>query len=127
MTTNHFSPEDKFDTEAVERLKTLSLAEVEPLLPKLMEGLQDGNWPVFVPLSRFLSTLPVDVIGPHLMKVMYGTDYEWKYFLISAFGHNEKEKLYPEFHTELLRLATQPTPVEINCELQWMAQHVLQE
>ncbi len=112
---------DKFDIETAEKLFNYSFEEIEPIVPSILEWLQDGNWPVSRPVGKFISSLSQDKLGPYLMEIMNGNDYEWKYFLISSL-HLENDKMYPPFLAELKRLAQHPTQVEIGCELQWMAE-----
>jgi hypothetical protein len=118
-------PTDKFDTERAESLKAYSFEEVEPIFPQILEWLQDGNWPVARPVGEFVLSLPQDKTGPYLMQIMNGKEYDWKYFLISMFGREDKEKMYPQLLLELERLANHPTEVEVACELQWMAQQIV--
>lgn len=39
-------PKNKFDSSNIERLKHLTDNEIEPILPSLLEWIQDCNWPV---------------------------------------------------------------------------------
>lgn len=86
MDLNKLIPVDKFDTEKVELLKDLTFDEIEPIIQNLLEWLQDGNWPVSRPLGKYLKTLPAEKLGPYLMEILNGNDYEWKYLLIAILG-----------------------------------------
>ena len=126
MNLKELIPHDKFDTESVEKLAGYSFEELEPIVPKLLEWLQDGNWPVSRPLGVFLLTLPSDKLAPYLMEVMQGNDMEWKYFLIAILGSGDQHKMAPEFLKEIQRIASQPTALEIACELDQVAQCALE-
>ena len=125
MKLNNLIPKDKFDTETAGQLPGYSFEAIQPILPQLLEWLQDGNWPVSRPVAAYLRTLPQDQLGPYLMNIMQGDDYEWKYFLISAFSSIDPKDLYLPYLQEIRRLAEHPTPTEINCELQYMARLIL--
>jgi hypothetical protein len=125
-TLKNLIPKDKFDEEAVEKLYEYTFDELEPIMSDLLEWLQDGNWPVSRPLHVFLLTLPADKLGPYLMKILEGTDYDWKYFLISFLGHRKDGVKYEQFINEIKRIAENPTAVERGCELDEIAQFALE-
>ncbi|GJM72464.1 hypothetical protein HMSSN036_46800 [Paenibacillus macerans] len=54
MSSRGCLPKDKMDLDSVAHLKTLSSNELIPLLPDLIEWLQDINWPVASELSKLL-------------------------------------------------------------------------
>lgn len=118
-------PKDKFDEETVELLKDYTFEEIEPIMPQLLEWLQDGNWPVSRPLGRYLKSLPQDKLEPYIMDVLNGPDYQWKYFLICILG-GEPDKISILFLNELKRLAYKPTEIEKRCELDEVAQWALE-
>ncbi|MER1956503.1 MAG: DUF5071 domain-containing protein [Solibacillus sp.] len=72
-------PKDKFDVEAVERLKTLPANELVPLLPELMTWMQDMNWPVAKPVVELLVTYPNEMT-PLIDDVLAGDDDMWVYW-----------------------------------------------
>ena len=114
-------PKDKFDIETVELLYGYSFDELEPIIPRLLEWLQDGNWPVSRPLGIFLKTMPSDKIAPYIMDILNGKDFEWKYFVIIILGSGDKSKIDQSFLDEIKRLAFEPTEIEIKCDLQEIA------
>lgn len=75
-------PKDKFDTEAVERLKMIPASEVVPLLPELLTWMQDMNWPVAQPVVELLLTFPNE-ITPLIADVLAGEDDMWIYWSLS--------------------------------------------
>lgn len=51
-------PKDKHDIAAVEFLKAADTEVVIPLLPELLEWVQDMNWPVAEPMVELLLQYP---------------------------------------------------------------------
>lgn len=47
-------PKDKHDIAAVEKLGTMEVESVIPLLPQLLEWVQDMNWPIAEPMVELL-------------------------------------------------------------------------
>lgn len=119
-------PTDKFDCETVELLYGCSFEEIEPIIPKLLEWLQDGNWPISRPMGTFLLTLPQMKLVPYIMEILDGDDQEWKYFMIGTLASPDLSKLDPLFLNEIKRIAFKPTEVEVMCEVNDIAQRVLE-
>ncbi len=61
MNAKELIPKNKFDHETVERLKNLSYEELKPIMPDLLEWLQDFNWPLPTLSFKFLSLLPINL------------------------------------------------------------------
>jgi hypothetical protein len=118
MDLNKLIPEHKFDTEKVELLNDLTFEEIEPIIRKLLEWLQDGNWPVSRPLGEYLKTLPAEKLGPYLLEILNGNDYEWSYFLIAILGNKVQ---YQPFIDKIYRIANHPTEIEKRSELDEIA------
>lgn len=74
-------PKDKFDIEAVERIQQASAEQVIPLLPQLLEWLQDYNWPVAQPMVDVLLHYPTE-LTPHVERVLLGDDEMWIYWCL---------------------------------------------
>jgi MoxR-like ATPase len=104
-------PQDKHDEAAVERLQQLSDVEVNPLLPQLLEWLQDFNWPVASAVWKFL--LPrVQALEPAILEVLAGTDDAWKSNLLLLVIHSELPALSAELREVVERIAHFPTASE---------------
>lgn len=125
MNPKELVPKNKFDIETAEKLFQYSFDEVETVIRSILEWLQDGNWPVSKPVGNYIKSLNPDLIGPYLMEIMNGPDYEWKYFLLSIFDEHDLENGYQPFITEINRLVDHPTETEIACEVHWMARRVM--
>lgn len=101
-------PQDKFDLAAAERIAATPAAVLIPLLPQLLEWLQDPNWPLAAPLAAALR--------PHQMlfdestaAVLRGGDEAWKLSLLLylADRHTAGASL-----REIHRIADSPTAAE---------------
>lgn len=91
-------PRDKFDMENFRLLRNLGLPTIEPILPQLLEWMQDYNWPVAQELAGFLSSLGAS-LAPHLERVLATDDGMWKYWLlevvVAPMPRAEQQKLLP--------------------------------
>ena len=110
MDIKNLIPKDKFDLETVEKLKQHSFDDIEPIVPDLLEWLQDINWPVSQPIAEFLIPFS-EKIAPELLKILKSKDEMWKYWILVAFGKNIKNTLVLK---EINRIAENPTQDEID-------------
>jgi hypothetical protein len=101
-------PEDKFDINAIERILKLPEDEVAALIPKLLEWLQDANWPIAEPMSEFLATTDKLVI-PHIVAVLRSNDSIWKYWCIRLLVPKLKPETASMLSVELMALANMPS------------------
>ncbi|WP_178075963.1 DUF5071 domain-containing protein [Paenibacillus oralis] len=56
MNIRELIPKHKQDYERVEQLKTKTLEEIKPILPELLEWLQDMNWPIAQDIENIVFT-----------------------------------------------------------------------
>lgn len=104
-------PQNKTDDEFITRLHQLPEAELLPLLPELMEWLEDLNWPVAGPVWGFL--LPyVAHLEPAIGEVLMGYDSAWKRHLLRLVEASELPILSPPLRELTERIAYQPTDSE---------------
>ncbi|CAA9200038.1 hypothetical protein FLA105534_02934 [Flavobacterium bizetiae] len=103
-------PKDKFDFETVEKLTKYSFKDIEPIVPDLLEWLQDINWPISQPIAEFLIPFSEE-IAPEILKILKGKDEIWKYWILTTFGKNIKNELVLQ---EINRIAKNPTQDEID-------------
>ena len=80
---NNFLPKDKFDLEAVKKIKNLSRSEIIFLLPKLLEWIQDMNWVIAPKIAELLLEYPNEII-PHIKKVFETEDDIWKFWCLDV-------------------------------------------
>lgn len=76
-------PRDKFDLAAVAALGGADANTLRPLLPELLEWLQDANWPVARPLAELLRPHQ-QAFDRELAAILRGDDEEWKQTLFSC-------------------------------------------
>ena len=119
-------PTDKHDCETVELLYAYSFEEIEPIIPRLLEWLQDSMWPVSRPMGTFLLTLPQNKLTPYILEILNGDDEEWKYFMIGTLASQDLNKLDLSFINEIKRIAHKPTKSEAMSEVDDIAQWVLE-
>ena len=110
MNIQNLLPKDKFDIETVENLKNFSFEEIQPIVPELLEWLQDCNWPISKPILNIL--LPfTDKISFNILEILKGSDEVWKYWILMGFGNSIANNLIIE---EIKRIAFKPSENEIN-------------
>lgn len=109
MNIKRLIPKDKFDFETVEKLKNYSFDEIKPIIPNLLEWLQDGNWPISKPVGELL--LPfTEKISPEIAQILQGHDSVWKYWILQTFGKISDNELV---QSEIERILKSPTKDEI--------------
>ncbi|MNB79775.1 hypothetical protein D3C75_265200 [compost metagenome] len=70
-------PTGKHDFTSIERLYGLEESEVIPLIPELLEWLQDMNWPIATAVADLLQTYKAQT-APHVQAVfLLREDTEW--------------------------------------------------
>jgi hypothetical protein len=103
-----YLPRDKHDFERVNRLHTLESSIVIPLIPNLVEWLQDINWPISTEIATLLLRYPEETI-PHIKDVLKSNDDIWKEWSLRYFVKELPIHLIKEFQPELIRIANTPT------------------
>jgi len=74
-------PKDKFDNRHIDKLDKLSDEEIAPLIPPLLEWLQDYNFPIAKDVLQILKRRE-DIVVPHILTVFEGEDTMWKYWMM---------------------------------------------
>ncbi len=110
-----FVPRDKHDHARAEAAIAAGYPAVEPVLPQLLEWLQDMNWPVAQTLSPFIASIGPPLI-PHLKHIFETDDQIWKYWIIQEVLQESKELTF-EFRDVLSRISQNPTDEEKEEEL----------
>jgi hypothetical protein len=103
---------NKHDIASIEKLSYLKESELSPLIPQLMEWLQDGNWPVALPVSHLLAKAGDNIIPP-LVAVLHGQDDIWKYWCIQLLVKKLPQQQFSMLLKDLVSLAQNPTAGEI--------------
>lgn len=119
-------PRSKNDIDRARQIAKFGFPDVAPVVPELLEWLQDGNWPVSRVLSPFLVSLGHSIL-PELRTVLRGQDAVWKYWCLSlVIAHLPMESLI-ELRDDIRQLAEQPSTDEIREEVDHLAKQVLIE
>ena len=121
---NEMLPEDKFDFERVNNIMRMRNEDVIPLLPGLLEWIQDMNWPIAHEVVEILVAFPKEIV-PHLKKVFSTNDATWKYWCLECIIKDlplyEKNLL----RNDLIKLSKTPTEDEKLEEVDGIASEIL--
>jgi hypothetical protein len=121
MNIQKLIPKHKSDFQTVELLKNYNFEEIEPIIPDLLEWLQDMNWPISNPIANFLIQF-TEKISPEIVKILKGNDEMWKYWILLTFGKNIKNKLVLN---EIERIVKNPTLDEIENDIFEIANEIV--
>ncbi len=83
-----------------------------PHLPKLLEWLQDYNWPVARELQPLLVKAPLEIV-PHIRNILKGDDDVWKYWVLSCLVKNLDSPIKNMLSGDVERIINHPTKGEI--------------
>ena len=117
-------PQNKFDTDRAEQAVAAGYPAVEPILPELVEWIQDSNWPVARVLAPFLGSIGTPLI-PHIKKIMASDDNIWKYWTLTYLVQDSPE-VAAALRDDLQRCADSPTDEERAEGLDELARTILQ-
>src|SRR3954453_10350146 len=116
-------PSDKRDTEKVKAIVALGFPAVEPILPALLEWMQDINWPVAQALQPFLASIGAP-LAPHIRSVLNTDDDVWKNWVLCHIVV-ESPELQTMLRADIEILATGPQGGEQAEELDVLARQIL--
>ena len=91
-------PKDKHDLDRAKALVSIGYPTVAPILPDLLEWLQDGNWPVAHVIGPFLASIGKP-LTEEVRRILQSQDHLWKYWiLVRVVSHSPElaTALYPE-------------------------------
>ncbi|MNL13746.1 hypothetical protein D3C87_1346630 [compost metagenome] len=114
-------PKNKFDEEVIDGLKALSFDQLKPIIPELLEWLQDMNWPIARPIADILEP-HVDRMVPELIKIFKTNDGMWKLWILINLARHTKD---PLLLSEIARIAKFPTKDEVEDEVHLEATAIL--
>jgi hypothetical protein len=97
-------PKDKHDEEAICRARNVGFPALNPLLPALLEWLQDINWPVAIPIAELLASSGNEIV-PHIRKVFDSDDAIWKYWILKALCPNLRSSVLTMLRSDIERLS----------------------
>ena len=117
------------DVASVELFKSISDTEIEPMIPALLEWMQDINWPIAFPIAKLLINHH-RIVESYIAKVLAPEldDGIWKYNLLSYLLMNWPEPpINASLVNEIIRIASNPTEEEKREEVSLMAKELLQK
>ncbi|MBO0789793.1 MAG: DUF5071 domain-containing protein [Ktedonobacteraceae bacterium] len=100
----------KTPPEEITTLLAKGYPALAPLVPTLLEKLQDMNWPNAWQVARFLSTIGRPLL-PYVRDILQGDDRVWQYWLLYALVERWDTELVAHIQAELFTL-TQLTDKE---------------
>lgn len=104
-------PKDKLDLEAVANLETCSISEIKNDVLKLLEWLQDMNWPVAGPICDYFAPF-VNNIDDEIIYILRTNDDVWKYWIINSLVGSSGVIPNDKIVKEITRIAKNPTDGE---------------
>ncbi|WP_199119361.1 DUF5071 domain-containing protein [Pedobacter sp. ASV28] len=105
-------PKHKDDQKVIDQLKALSFEQIAPIVPDLLEWLQDMNWPIARPIADILAPF-VDRMVPEIIKIFKTNDGTWKMWVLANLARYTRD---PILLSEIERMAKFPTRDEIEEE-----------
>lgn len=118
-------PRHKTDDDRVEMIKKMDRDKILPLLPSLLEWIQDMNWPVAPSILKLLLTFPEEIV-PHVQDVLSSDDDNWKWFILHFLVIELPVDSRVQFKEYLTRVAETPTQNELAEELDEIAKEILE-
>jgi hypothetical protein len=103
-------PRDKHDTENAMTLVSLGWERVKPVMPQILDWMQDMNWPVARVFQPFLVQVGAP-LAPYLQTVFESDDDAWKYSILVGIVDQSPE-LAVALRADLERLSESPTAGE---------------
>ncbi|THF78463.1 DUF5071 domain-containing protein [Cohnella fermenti] len=125
MDIKELVPKHKSDFDRINDLKKLSLDQIRPILPDLLEWLQDINWPIAIEVEEILIGFQEELV-PHLKNIFNVVDGQWKYFLLYGLIKRLPDEVLVELKEDLERMLYYPTRDEIDEELDDILKKLLQ-
>lgn len=117
-------PRDKHDADAVRRARALGFPTIDPILPDLLEWVQDINWPV-APLVVDLLEEAGPAIAPHILAILRSDDDVWKYHVIERCAPSWSPEIWVTVAEDVTRLRDRPSPSERAEEVDIVAREAL--
>lgn len=116
-------PRHKSDLQIARAVAERGFAEIEPIVPALLEWTQDRNWPVAAILCPFFASIGSPLV-PYLRQVFETEDGVWKYDVIVSIVAPSPE-LCAALASDLRRMAANPTAAEVKEEVNLAASEAL--
>lgn len=121
----HLLPRHTADDERVEMIKNMDREQIVPLLPGLLEWIQDMNWPVAPSVLELLLTFPKELV-PYVQDALSSDDDNWKWFILHFLVIKLPVESRLQFREYLTRVAATPTQNERAEELDEISKEILE-
>ncbi|WP_298115111.1 DUF5071 domain-containing protein [Flavobacterium sp.] len=116
-------PKDKGDYKTAQNLKKHNISKLKSIIPKLLEWIQDMNWPISVIVAEYLVD-NFSEIENEIYPILNTNDDIWKWNVINIF----KDLIGDEKSIELIkRIAENPTEMEKLEELDLLCKEVIEK
>jgi hypothetical protein len=116
-------PKDKHDIKRATALVTKGYPAVAPILPELLEWMQDGNWPVAKALAPFLASIG-EPLALHIRSILQTKDHLWKYWILLRIVSPSPE-LAATLYSDLLKVAENDSVDEDEQEVKEIAKEII--
>jgi hypothetical protein len=120
MDIRQLIPKDKFDIDTASQLRNYSYAEIKPIVPELLEWIQDMNWPVARTIADYLESISEN-LADEILKVLKGNDDIWKWGCLRIYLRTIDKINDEGFLNEIKRIASHPTKGEIEEDVNELA------
>jgi hypothetical protein len=112
MESDNLLPHDNNDLAAIEKIKTLSAAQLVPLADQLLSYMQDGHWSVAPEIGEILAK-HLSVIEKPIIAILNGNDNGWKFYVLMMLIQKADSSLItPSLQEVIRRIANSPTSGE---------------
>ncbi|SDE41334.1 protein of unknown function [Mucilaginibacter pineti] len=106
-------PKHKHDQKVIADLKKLSFEQLKPIIPELLEWMQDMNWPIGRPIADILKPF-ADKIIPEIIEILRTNDGMWELWILINLARDTTD---PTLLSEIERIAKFPSKMEIEDEV----------
>jgi hypothetical protein len=113
MEIKELIPKHKDDQKVIDDLKKLSFEQLKPIIPDLLEWLQDMNWPIGGPIADILKPF-ADKMIPEIIEILRTNDDGWQWSVLANFARNTTD---PLLLREIERIAKFPSSTEVDDEV----------
>jgi hypothetical protein len=118
-------PKSKRDREAVANAKALGFPALNPIIPDLLEWVQDINWPIAEDVAALLRDAGPEIV-PHIRTVLQSDDDLWKCWTLSRIVGHLPYDFFQELRPDVERIAYHPTRYEIESQTHEDAQDAIE-
>ena len=123
---NDLIPKNKFDIDFIKRLRGSDINKIWPIVPALLEWLQDANWPVAEFIIEYFSPY-VNDIKKDIITILRSEDEMWKYWVMLCLIFNFPGHLDNDILTAVRHLRDNSTNLEKEAGVDELAEEILEK